>query len=189
MTLLSSAVVPTGASGWVMFGMVSRTACRSSSTCLTCFSRPPTCSRSALPSAISSCFLAASFSLGMSLDSSFCRCWICCCLLEQAFALVVQLHDAVDVGRDVAVAAVGFDGLEIVADESGIQHGTFHGSGVRNPHKPQAPSRGADQSTVRPPALAVCGLAWTSRSFLQRHVGHVVLADVDLFGPVDAVVL
>ena len=37
--------------------------------------------------------------------------------LGQAFALVVELDDAIHVGLDVAVVAVGFDGVEVFADE------------------------------------------------------------------------
>ena len=67
-------VLPTGASGCVMFGMVSRAERRSSSTFLTSPSIADLRSRSALPSAISSCFFAASFSFGMSCEISFARC-------------------------------------------------------------------------------------------------------------------
>ena len=43
--------------------------------------------------------------------------------LFDALALVVALHDAIHVGFDAAVGAVGFDGVEVVPDEGGFQHG------------------------------------------------------------------
>ena len=76
-----------------------------------------------MPSAISSCFLAASFSFGMSLDDLVLPLLDGLRLLGEALALVVELDDAIDVGLDVAVVAVGFDGVEMFADEGGVQHG------------------------------------------------------------------
>ena len=64
----------------------------------------------------------------MSFETSFCRCWTRCVSLDEAFALVVEVDDAIHVGLDVAVGAVGFDGVEVFADEGGVEHGT---SGLR----------------------------------------------------------
>ena len=43
--------------------------------------------------------------------------------VNELLAVVVQRDDAVDVGGDVAVLAVRFDCVEVVADELGIEHG------------------------------------------------------------------
>ena len=43
-------------------------------------------------------------------------------LAGEAAALVVEADDAVHVGLDAAVVAVGFDGVEMVADEGGVEH-------------------------------------------------------------------
>ena len=94
-----------------------------------------------LPSWISSCFLAGSFSLGMSLAISFCRCWMTLRLLDEPLALVVELDDAVHVGLDVAVGAVGFDGVEVVADEVCVEHGDPVKRSIAKTQRPQEKHR------------------------------------------------
>src|SRR5262249_50987417 len=47
----------------------------------------------------------------------------CLRLLNQALALVVDGDDAIDIRLDVAIAHVGLDGVEIVADELCVEHG------------------------------------------------------------------
>ena len=42
--------------------------------------------------------------------------------LHQVLALVVELHDAVDVGLHVAICAIRLDGIEVVADELCVEH-------------------------------------------------------------------
>ena len=103
MTLLSSGSVPTGASGCVMFGMVSRAACRSSSTCLSCFSRPADLLAQRFALGDQLLLLGRVFFLGDELGDLVLPLLERLRLLGEALAVVVELDDAVDVGLDVAV--------------------------------------------------------------------------------------
>ena len=61
-------------------------------------------------------------------------------LAEQAFALVVEGDNTIDVGLDAAVDAVVLDGLQIVANEGGIQHGKLDGCEEETPtDRPRVP--------------------------------------------------
>jgi len=44
---------------------------------------------------------------------------------DEPLAFVIERDDPIDVGRDVAVLAVGFDGVEVVTDELGVEHDLF----------------------------------------------------------------
>ncbi len=47
-------------------------------------------------------------------------------LRHERLALVVELHDAIDVGGHIAVKTIGLHSGEIVTNESSIEHGTAH---------------------------------------------------------------
>ena len=68
-------------------------------------------------------------------------------LLEQSLAVVVQRDDTVHVGLDIAVTAVGFDGLEIGADKSSIQHGDIPGIRSEESHTSPKRERGVPTKT------------------------------------------
>ena len=50
--------------------------------------------------------------------------------LKQILALIVEHDDAIHVGRDGAILAIGFDGVEVVANELGVEHYGLCSSGV-----------------------------------------------------------
>jgi hypothetical protein len=45
------------------------------------------------------------------------------CLLSEAFAFVIELHNAIYIGLHVAIPTVLFDSVQMFPNESGVQHG------------------------------------------------------------------
>src|SRR5262249_19810506 len=126
-------------------------------------------------------------------------------LLFELPALVVDLDEAVDVGLDVAVATVGFDLVQVLADEGDVQHDPLKKDGtaktLREDKKvtiTKRRTRAVSRFPTHPllytlySLLILASLAsWRFAilgPLLQRHVGDVVLADVDLLRAEDAVV-
>src|SRR4051794_16072908 len=100
--------------------------------------------------------------------------------MKKAAPLVIQRDDAVDIGRDIAVLAVGFDGVEVVADVLRVEHGSFlcrqvnnHGTHETHEKKADKPSsfrvfrafRGSLSLFVVPDHFPLIGTSQAALSF------------------------
>src|SRR5207248_9659223 len=85
--------------------------------------------------------------------------------MNDDLASVVELDDALGVGVwHVAVGAVGFNGVEVGADEGGVEHGSI-------------------LETVRDASQKRCQTPAASSPLAQRDVLRAGPADVDLLRP------
>jgi hypothetical protein len=67
-------------------------------------------------------FLGSIFLLGNELRDFILPLLKSLCLLHQPLPLIVELNDTIHVGLHVAVAAIGFDSVEVITNVACIQH-------------------------------------------------------------------